>query len=165
LDRLLSTLALVAALATPAGAQVAPSSPQEIASAVGDCLGAAELGGISETRLTGAGWAKASISREGKPLASELGIYGKGSGNTIIMVDGDAKKPGTACFVMAKLSAPKDYQAVVDGIDAIDGVSAVQQDKLKIVFASSKHIVQSDYTGSKGNPAVRVAIMAMSPEK
>lgn len=105
------------------------------------------------------------MSSDGKPVDAAFSVYGKAGANPIITTDAAGSKAGTICVVMAGLSSQRDYQGVVDALDAIEGVSAVGQEKLTITFASSKHIIQSDLTGNRDKPSVRVAVMAISPEK
>jgi uncharacterized low-complexity protein len=157
--------ALLIAAAPAAHAQIVPSSVQEISSAVKDCSAATTPAGISREVLASAGWSAATFSKDGKPVEAELGIYGKAKANPLIMTDLTATKPGTLCMVMARLNQPRDYQAVVDSLDALDNMRAVKKEGLSITFSNGKQIVHSDLTGSRDKPGVRIAVMAIGAGK
>ncbi|GAA4001551.1 hypothetical protein [Sphingomonas humi] len=157
--------ALLVLGASAAQAQVAPSSLPEITSAVQDCAAAAQVGGVAEQALLAKGWSKASFKQNGKELDTNLSVYGKVNGNPTIMTDAARGKVGTICFVMAGLKQVRDYQGVVDGLAALQNTRPIQKQGLKVVFSDGAHIIQSELTGNSEKPAVRVAVMAISPEK
>jgi hypothetical protein len=156
---------LLLAGATAAQAQLSPSSAPEIGAAVRDCSAATGASGVSSQALGVAGWSKATMSKDGKPVEADLSVYGKAKANPLIMTDASATNPGKLCTVMARIDQPKDYQGVVDALDAIDGVSAVKREGLNIFFMSGTHVIQSALTGSKDQPGVRISVMAIAATK
>jgi hypothetical protein len=153
-------------LAGPVSAQLKPSDAQEIAAAVTDCISATKPSGVDGKVLSAAGWSLGNFtSPNGQTIQSKLRVFGKSGSGALIMTDENEKAAGQICIVTAGLSKAQDYQQVVNAIDAIENVSAAQQDKLKIVFSNGKQVLQSDRTGSKAKPAVQIAVMAIAPEK
>ena len=152
---------LAAAVAAPAAAQVSPANAGDIADAVSGCMAAARAAVVDEASLADEGWRRGEIGGKEETTAG-LAAYGKSRNNALILTtkgDGSAK---AVCAVTARIDKQADYQAVVDAIDALEGVRAIKKDKLQIWFSSGERMIVSDLTGTRETPSVRVAVMTIA---
>jgi hypothetical protein len=154
-----SLAALPALLSPPASAKgLEPMAADGVVAAISDCVAATERNGINEGRLTQGGWQKASLTGGGDAAKTPMGFYSRPGSNALVM------SHATLCIVTAELEQAKQYQAVVDGIDSLEGVRAIEKDKLKITFMSPEHLIQSEMVGSNIEPIVKIFVGAV-PEK
>lgn len=140
------------------------SDTPEILAAVKDCAAAAGAGGVSDQALLNAGYAPATMQKDGKAVQAEIAIYGKAKANPIIMTDAAKGKAGTVCFVMARFRAVGDYQKLVTAIDAIDKTDAIAKEGLAVSFSNGTQIIQTTMTGSREQPSVRIAVASIAAD-
>ena len=156
-----ASLAAALAFGSSAPAQtLAPTNPQAVIAAVSACLEAVQRNGIDEARLARLGWEKASLSRAGEDVEVGLSFYGKRGSDAILMTNAANGPAKPLCIATARLEKAAQYQTVLDQTDALEGVRAVKREKLKIVFMTDSHLVQSELLGSKSEPSVRIAVTA-----
>jgi hypothetical protein len=125
------------AFAVPANAELRPSTPDAIASAVADCWAASNAGGSA---------------------AHAPKIFGKNGSDALVMLMGTADKP--MCSVAARVESieavSKAAQAVQKTLVAGDPQVITSRSGKSVVFLSLPRLATFDSTGTKDKPAVRI---------
>ena len=164
---LLKPTAFVAGLAfaVPANAELRPSTPDAIASAVADCWAAVGPKFVDQAVLQQRGWQAGTISNAGS-AAQALKIFGKSGSDALVMLMGTADKP--MCSVAARVESveavSKSAQAVQKTLVAGDPQVITSRSGKSVVFLSLPRLATFDSTGTKDKPAVRI-VAGYSAEK
>ncbi len=154
--RLLGVALMAQAGASAAAQGLPPATPTDIASGVRSCLAATGPKTIDTDKLQADGWHSASVSQEGKPVATSLRIFGKDK--VLVTIDKDAKVP--TCFVTAHLPDADTFNDVAFSIDHDLGVHGKtdQGEADTFYFFPQGHIVQLKKTGTAAAPSVRIGV-------
>ena len=164
---LLKPAAFVAGLAfaLPANAELRPSTPDAIASAVADCWAAIGPKFVDQAVLQQRGWQAGTIRNAGA-AAQAPRIFGKNGSDALVMLMGTADKP--MCSVPARVESieavSKAAQAVQKTLVAGDPQVITSRSGKSVVFLSLPRLATFDSTGTKDKPAVRI-VAGYSAEK
>jgi hypothetical protein len=160
------TLLVGLALATQASAEMPPSPPADIASAVADCWAAVRPNSIDQAVLRQRGWRAGKISDAQGAVATPLQPYGKNGSNVLVMLMGMSDAP--MCSVLSRVenaaAVSKAAQAVQQVLVGADPQVKTARSGKSIVFLSLPRIATLDATGTKDKPAVRI-VAGYSAEK
>ena len=172
-DLLILLAALAAAQAPVAKADPAflPSTPVDIASAVGDCWRAVGPGGIDFKRLANSGGV-AVVDANGQRLKTTLDTFLKSGANHRIMIP-QAAEAKPLCAVIARISSPSERGATAGNIGqlllAIDpGLTAAEAGQ-GVLFQSGPTFAlvddfEFDYV-TKEQPGLRITVGYKIAEK
>ena len=167
---MIAATALDAGLATPAAAQLEPSSLEAIASAATDCWTSTGQASVDEARLRQLGWVAGSFrSPDGKVADNPLRIYGKRGSSVVLMIPDTPTL--TLCIIMSRVAKPTDIgataQLLFSKLKAID--PAVTGDKGtkagEILYLSLPRMAELSATGTKEKPGTRIVVGYSSAEK
>ena len=154
------------ALATQASAEMPPSPPGDIASAVADCWAAVRPNSIDQAVLRQRGWQPSKIEGAQRGVATSLQPYGKSGSNVLVMLMGTSDVP--MCSVLSRVenaaAVSKAAQAVQQVLVAADPQVKTARSGKSIIFLSLPRIATLDATGTKDKPAVRI-VAGYSAEK
>ncbi len=159
-EALLKLAAFLAGLAfaVPANAELRPSTPDAIASAVADCWAAIGPKFVDQAVLQQRGWRAGTISNAGGSAAQAPKIFGKNGSDALVMLMGTADKP--MCSVAARVESieavSKAAQAVQKTLVAGDPQVITSRSGKSVVFLSLPRLATFDSTGTKDKPAVRI---------
>ena len=152
-------LAFAGSLAAPAAADLPVSPLKDIYESYNDCFKVATKEGLKVDALGPLGWSRASVSKDGKPVANAPIIYGHSGRKPIILLS--AEKGNGLCIVMARLESAKAY----DDFKAAWGTKLPVPDKEgAIYFFEDGQPVRLQPAGKPGEPGMTIAVMT-PPEK
>ena len=150
----------LATCATGADAQMRPSPLKDIYASYNDCFKVATPAGIQPSVLQALGWSRATASKDGKQVASELAVFGHPQRTPLIMLSSQTGKG--LCIVVAQL----------ESLAAFDQFKSAFGDKLpapdaegNITFVADDHVVLLKQTGSRKQPAMSIAVMTPVEKK
>lgn len=148
--------ALAAASPTTAQMEVAPVA--DIVAAAEVCRASTGPTGIDEAKLTAAGWAIASASKDGKPVAMPLRVYGKAGSKAILMLPPGSK----LCTGVARIADRAAFETAAAALDrAVATPQRAQPNEPDaVLWFPAGHIVQLQLTGKPDAPSVRIGVMS-----
>jgi hypothetical protein len=160
-------LMLATLLATPAAAQMRPSSPDDIAAGVSDCWAAVGPETVSLDLLRQRGWEAGSIESAKGPVETPLKFYGKSGSNVVMMLQADDDSP--TCSIMSRVAKVADIdraaQAAQRSLSTVDPQLKATRSDNALVFLSLPKIGMIQASGTKDAPGVRVIVSYQKPEK
>ena len=165
---LLKSLTFLAglALAGPASAELRPSPPNSIASAVADCWAAVGSRSVNQAVLQQRGWQPGTITNAQGAVATPLKPFSKAGSNVLVMLMGTAEKP--MCSVAARVenaaAVSLAAQAVQKTLVSADPQVATARSGKSIVFIALPRLATLEATGTRDKPAVRI-VTGYSAEK
>ena len=134
----------------------------EILAGTQSCVAATSPAGLDLAKLQSDGWRAATMSENGKPVASPLTFYGKGRLLLII----DAKNPKPFCILTAKITSVREYPRIQAYFASAFGAPLKDNGKgEQMFFPPNSHIIVIASTGSADSPSVRVAVGPVAQEK
>jgi hypothetical protein len=160
--KLVPALILLAA-AAPGGAQGTPSGLQvaatdDIAKATSSCMAAVGPNGTDESVLLAQGWAKGTLTSKGKTVDASLNIYGRKSGNVVVMT-----APGTGasglCTVTARVAGAGAHDAVRAALSASLAKQPFKTTASETFWMVGRTAVQLAPTGNSARPSIRVSVL------
>ena len=153
--RLIAGWALLT-LAVPAASQgLPPATPDEILAAARSCAAATSSAGLDLKKLEADGWGKASMSADGKPVATPLTFYNKG--HLLLAYNSGSAKP--FCIFTGRIESAAEFRNLQAAFASSFGAPVKDDGKGEQLFLSpDRHIVDLASTGTADRPAVRVAV-------
>jgi hypothetical protein len=144
----------LAALGSPAQAQLREAPLPEIFESYNDCFAATESGQIDTSALTTLGWARASMTDgDGKQIDDGPIIFGHSERSPIILLS--ALEGDGVCVVNARIAS---FEVFTSFTDAFGGKLPEPNDEGAITYRAQGHIVQIAPTGSKDKPSLRLVV-------
>ena len=133
-----------------------PANPAEIVAGAQSCIIATGSKHVDQTKLEAQGWHSASVSQDGKAVATGLTFLGKDK----LLLTFDKKSAAPTCFITAHLDEAGTFGDVAYAIDSGLGVhgAAKSGEANTIYWFPPDHIVQLSMTGTSAAPSVRVAV-------
>ena len=156
---LVATAAPVLAQGGVAGLK--PATPADIVSAASSCIAAVGPTGTDQAVLLAQGWTKATMTRNGKAVEPPLGIYGRKSGNVVLMI-GPNGKTGGLCNVVARVERIETASAVASSLSTQLNSKPAKTEPGSVYWFRGSKIVQLATTGDRAKPSVRISVMQMS---
>ena len=150
--------------ASPVGAAaLLPSTPTDIAAAVGECWQAVSATGVDRTRLNDGGWILNAATADSKE--SPLDAFEKpGANHRILLVHEHTPKP--LCTVIARLSSRSDagttLEAIQSNLKSLGANAPASRSGDGIAFLSLPRFAQVDQTdaagGTEQQPSLRIVV-------
>ena len=143
-------------LAAPLQGQgMTPAANEEFLTAARSCAAATSPTAVDPRKLEADGWKKATMSSNGKPVATPLTMYGKG--HLLLMFDAAGTSP--LCIVTGRLGSIGEFPKLQAAFAAAYGAPIKDDGKGEQMFVAPDHrIVDLAATGSADRPAVRVGV-------
>ena len=165
--KLIAAAAACLALSGPAGAQLAPSAPADIAAAGVDCWQAVTANPVDEPGLRAKGWEPGKFSRGSKPIEPGFRMYGKSGTGAVLMIAPKADPKG--CMVMSRAKTAEDVSAsiplLLQGLKAIDPAIEIKKVSAQEVgFFSLPKAALFRLTGDQAKPGVLIQVSHTAPE-
>ena len=135
-------------------AELPVSSLSEIYQSYNDCFQVATSDGLKSEALAALGWARATVSKNGKQVPSDLPIYGHKTRAPIIMLS--AAEGSGLCIVMARIDSLQDFEKFKS---AWGGKLPKPSADGTIGFLAEGRPVQLRQTGSPEKPSLSIAVM------
>jgi hypothetical protein len=152
---ILAVLAIFAIAAPAVGQGLPPVANDELLAAVRSCAAATNPTGVDPRKLEADGWRKATMSANGKPVATPLTMYGKG--HLLLMFDSAGASP--LCIVTGRILSVAEFPKLQAAFAAAYGAPIKDDGKGEQMFIAPDHrVVDLASTGSNDRPAVRVGI-------
>ncbi len=154
-------LGAAAVLAGPVAAkEFGVASQDEIVAGARSCVASVGPAGLDEAHRVAAGWSKGAMtSKDGKPVASDLIVYGKGN---LMML---STRAAGLCTVTARIASVRAFPGIQSAMASAYGAPFKDDGKGEQFFQAPDHrFIDLASTGSKDRPAVRVAVGYVSQE-
>ena len=167
--RKLAAFVALAALATPAVAELPTSSSAQIAEAVTDCWSAVSEAPVNAHDLETKGWRKASMrSAKGQDVPAGFDLYRKSGTGALVFISKNIDPRG--CLVVSSAGKAEDVSAAIPlilaGMRGTDPATEVKKVSAQEVgfFALPKAALLA-LTGTPAKPGVRIQVSYTAPEK
>jgi hypothetical protein len=155
----LAALALIA-LASPAKADFPVSPLLDIYESYNDCFKVATDDGLKPEVLGTLGWARATLTKDGKPVPDGPIIYGNPKRKPAIFLS--AERGSGSCMVVARLESEAAFEQFKS---AWGGKLPPPNAKGEIIFFAEGRPVQLTKGGTSDKPALTIAVMTPMEKK
>ncbi len=144
----------LAALVSPAQAQLREAPLPQIFQSYNDCFAATDSGQINTSALVSLGWARASMTDgDGKPIDGGPIIFSHSERSPIILLS--ALEGDGVCIVNARIESFEVFKSFTE---AFGGNLPEPNEEGAITYRAQGHIVQIAPTGSKDKPSLRLVV-------
>lgn len=148
------------ALAASASADIPVSPLGDIYESYNDCFKIASKQGMKPEVMAGLGWSRATVSKDGKPVADAPLIYGHTKRKPIIMLS--AEKGEGLCIVIARLESATAFEEFKG---AWGGKLPAPDKEGSINFFAEGHPIMLKQTGSADKPAMTISVLTPMEKK
>lgn len=148
------------AISASASAEIPVSPLGDIYESYNDCFKVASEQGMKPEVMASLGWARATVSNGGKPVADAPIIYGHTKRKPIIILS--AEKGEGLCVVMARLESRNAFE---DFKSAWGGKLPAPDKEGSITFFAEGHPIMLKQTGSADKPAMTISVMTPMEKK
>ena len=152
--RTLLLMALLPVLAaTPAAAELPVSPLNDIYLSYNDCFKVATKEGLKPEALGPLGWSRATVSKDGKPVADGPIVYGNPKRKPIILLS--AEKGDGLCIVMARIENAKAFEQFKS---AWGGKLPAPDKEGAILFMAEGQPIRLQRTGTPEKPSLAIGV-------